>query len=40
MLFRSNRGFIEDLFGNIGTVGSGMGGPPQGGGGGGGPNGS
>jgi outer membrane protein assembly factor BamE (lipoprotein component of BamABCDE complex) len=35
-----NRGFIEDLFGNIGTVGSGMGGPPAGGGGGGGPNGS
>ena len=37
-----DRGFIEDLFGNIGTVGSGMGGPGggSGGGGGGGPNGS
>lgn len=40
-LGRGNRGFIEDLFGNIGTVGSGMGGQPStGGGGGGGPNGS
>lgn len=35
-----DRGFLEDLFGNIGTVGSGMGGPPASGGGGGGPNGS
>ena len=34
-----DRGFIEDLFGNIGTVGSGMGGAPAGGGAGG-PNGS
>jgi outer membrane protein assembly factor BamE (lipoprotein component of BamABCDE complex) len=39
-LGRGDRGFIEDLFGNIGTVGSGMGGPPSTGGGGGGPNGS
>lgn len=38
-LGRGDRGFIEDLFGNIGTVGSGMGGAPAGGGGGG-PNGS
>jgi outer membrane protein assembly factor BamE (lipoprotein component of BamABCDE complex) len=36
-----NRGLIEDLFGNIGTVGSGLGGTPAGGGSGGsGPNGS
>ena len=34
-----DRGFLEDLFGNIGSVGSGMGGAPVGGGGGG-PNGS
>jgi outer membrane protein assembly factor BamE (lipoprotein component of BamABCDE complex) len=34
-----DRAFLDDLFGNIGTVGSGMGGAPAGGGGGG-PNGS
>lgn len=39
-LGRGDRGFIEDLFGNIGTVGSGMGGTPSAGGGGSGPNGS
>jgi hypothetical protein len=38
-LGRGDRGFIEDLFGNIGTVGSGIGGAPSGGPGGG-PNGS